>query len=287
MRKYACLVVLMCMVGGESVRVGAASIPSPLRSAGVTNDGLSRFRAFTTQPPWIKHVEFRISGNQFAYSSHCREGQVRRGHIDGWVHFNGTLQPSGFYLRQGSNAMDYLRIPLNGPTRYEYPLPGLETVRGASGSHYWQLQNGHTDSWLAPVFEAEGGSPENGPEIICKGERGWLVLLQRLGILHLVDAEIEWTDDRCFTVRDNGWFFDTELLLLAQRGGWRIAEIPVRWVDDPDSAVRLGSTIWRDLRGVWRLRPEREVANSAGGGHRPQARRLVPFSRRGMNGMAD
>jgi hypothetical protein len=55
-------------------------------------------------------------------------------------------------------------------------------------------------------------------------------------------------------VRDDGWFFDTELLVLAQRQGWRTAEVPVRWVDDPGSTVKLASTIWRDLRGVWRLR---------------------------------
>lgn len=55
-------------------------------------------------------------------------------------------------------------------------------------------------------------------------------------------------------VQDTGFFFDTELLVLAQRQGWRVAELPVRWVDDPDSRVRLLRTIWQDLRGVWRLR---------------------------------
>ncbi len=40
----------------------------------------------------------------------------------------------------------------------------------------------------------------------------------------------------------------------ALRQGWRTAEVPVRWVDDPGSTVKLASTIWRDLRGVWRLR---------------------------------
>jgi hypothetical protein len=55
-------------------------------------------------------------------------------------------------------------------------------------------------------------------------------------------------------VRDDGWFFDTELLALAQRGGWRTVEVPVRWVDDPGTTVKLLPTIWRDLRGVWRLR---------------------------------
>ena len=54
-------------------------------------------------------------------------------------------------------------------------------------------------------------------------------------------------------VADTGFFFDTELLVLAQRQGWRIAELPVRWVDDPDSRVRLLRTIRQDLRGVWRL----------------------------------
>jgi glycosyltransferase involved in cell wall biosynthesis len=54
-------------------------------------------------------------------------------------------------------------------------------------------------------------------------------------------------------VKDEGWFFDTELLFRAQREGWRIAEVPVRWVDDPGSTVRLLPTIWRDLRGVGRL----------------------------------
>ena len=55
-------------------------------------------------------------------------------------------------------------------------------------------------------------------------------------------------------VKDTGFFFDTELLVLAQRQGWRIAELPVRWVDDPDSRVRLLRTIRQDLLGVWRMR---------------------------------
>jgi putative flippase GtrA len=54
-------------------------------------------------------------------------------------------------------------------------------------------------------------------------------------------------------VRDDGWFFDTELLVLAQRRGLRIHEIPVDWVDDPDSRVDIVRTAIDDLRGVARL----------------------------------
>src|SRR4051812_28279225 len=55
------------------------------------------------------------------------------------------------------------------------------------------------------------------------------------------------------TVRDDGWFFDTELLVLAQRRGLRIHEVPVDWIDDPDTRVQIVRTALEDLRGVARL----------------------------------
>ncbi|HEX3332964.1 MAG TPA: dolichyl-phosphate beta-glucosyltransferase [Acidimicrobiales bacterium] len=54
-------------------------------------------------------------------------------------------------------------------------------------------------------------------------------------------------------VEDEAWFFDTELLITAERLGMRITELPVEWVDDPDSRVHIISTAAEDLKGVWRI----------------------------------
>ena len=62
------------------------------------------------------------------------------------------------------------------------------------------------------------------------------------------------------TVEDQAWFFDTELLMAAQRQGLRIHEVAVDWADDPDSRVDIVSTALADLRGVVRLRMQGPVA---------------------------
>jgi hypothetical protein len=54
-------------------------------------------------------------------------------------------------------------------------------------------------------------------------------------------------------VEDGAWFFDTELLVLAERNGLRVHEVPVDWVDDPSSKVDVAGTAVADLRGLWRV----------------------------------
>jgi len=54
-------------------------------------------------------------------------------------------------------------------------------------------------------------------------------------------------------IEDQEWFFDTELLLLAEHNGLRIHEVPVDWIDDADSRVDVVGTAAADLRGIWRM----------------------------------
>ncbi len=55
------------------------------------------------------------------------------------------------------------------------------------------------------------------------------------------------------SVLDDEWFFDSELLLLAEKSGYRIYEEPVTWIDNPGSTVRVWKTALGDLEGLWRL----------------------------------
>ena len=78
-------------------------------------------------------------------------------------------------------------------------------------------------------------------------------------------------------VRDDEWFFDTELLIAAQRRGLRIHEVPVDWTDDPDSRVDIVRTALADLRGVLRLRLQTWVLRRPDdGGGQPQPLQALP-----------
>jgi glycosyltransferase involved in cell wall biosynthesis len=77
-------------------------------------------------------------------------------------------------------------------------------------------------------------------------------------------------------VEDTGWFFDTELLVLAERAGLRIHEVPVDWIDDPDSRVDIVSTALADLRGIARLKRsllEQAIPGISLRGLRPRSQR--------------
>jgi len=55
-------------------------------------------------------------------------------------------------------------------------------------------------------------------------------------------------------VKDTGWFFDTELLIISEKNGYSVCEIPVNWTDDPDTRVNIFRTAWDDVKGLLRIR---------------------------------
>jgi hypothetical protein len=64
-------------------------------------------------------------------------------------------------------------------------------------------------------------------------------------------------------VRDGEWFFDTELLILAEKAGYKLKEVPVRWVEDPDSRVKFPQDIIKMARDLLRLRFRRTAPSGA------------------------
>ena len=55
-------------------------------------------------------------------------------------------------------------------------------------------------------------------------------------------------------MKDQSWFFDSELLIISEKQGYRIKDQPVRWIDDDDSRVKIVKTAWDDIKGVFRVR---------------------------------
>ncbi len=131
------------------------------------------------------------------------------------------------------------------------------------------LVSGHSDVAIGSRL-APGARVVRGPkrEVIS---RGYNLLLRACLHNAFTDAQCGFKAVRADVARellprveDQGWFFDTELLVLAERRALRIHEVPVDWVDDPDSRVHLLRTAAEDLRGVARLLTARRAAVLAG-----------------------
>ncbi len=120
------------------------------------------------------------------------------------------------------------------------------------------LVSGHSDVAVGSRLSS-GAAVARGPrrEAIS---RGYNLILRTVFGARFRDAQCGFKAVRADVARrllpeiaDDAWFFDTELLLLAEHNGLRIHEVPVDWIDDPDSRVHVGQTAIDDLRGVWRV----------------------------------
>ncbi|MFI6096503.1 glycosyltransferase [Lentzea sp. NPDC051213] len=145
------------------------------------------------------------------------------------------------------------------------------------------LVNGHSDlaigSRLAPGARTVRGAKR---ELLS---RGYNRLIRLTHGARFTDAQCGFKAARTDVVRpllrhvhDDGWFFDTELLLLAEHNGLRVYEVPVDWVEDVDTRVAVGATVRDDLRGLIRV----ARAKASGGARvdgiprRPEPRAVHP-----------
>ncbi|MET3206982.1 UNVERIFIED_ORG: glycosyltransferase involved in cell wall biosynthesis [Arthrobacter sp. UYEF13] len=156
----------------------------------------------------------------------------------------------GFALRDAwgaskANVLAYLDVDLSTDLAALPPLVA-------------PLLSGHSDISIGTRL-GQSSRVSRGPkrEFIS---RSYNFLLRRTMQVRFSDAQCGFKAIRAEVARrllphveDNGWFFDTELLIIAERSGLRIHEIPVDWIDDPDSRVNIRQTAYDDLRGMVRV----------------------------------
>ena len=145
------------------------------------------------------------------------------------------------------------------------------------------LVNGHSDLSIGSRL-APGARTVRGPkrELIS---RGYNLLVRTVHGARFTDAQCGFKAARTEVVRpllgrveDDSWFFDTELLLLAEHNGLRVHEVPVDWVEDTDSRVDVARTAWHDVRGLLRVARAKASgqARVAGLPRRPEPRATHP-----------
>jgi len=161
----------------------------------------------------------------------------------------------------------------------------LSTDLAAFGPLIAPLLSGHSDVAIGTRL-GRGSRVARGPkrEFISRGYN--LVLHGSLGT-RFSDAQCGFkairkdvAEQLLPLTRDNSWFFDTELLVLAEQCGLRVAEIPVDWIDDPRSSVALVRTAADDLTGIWRIGTSLVAGRIPVEGIRRELGRSEPTSRR-------
>jgi putative flippase GtrA len=213
------------------------------------------------------------------------ERSLRRLH----AHLTGSF-PYSFRITVAENASTDATVTVG--RRVAAELPGIEVVvlpqpgRGRALRTAWLSSDAYVLAYMdvdlstdlgallplvAPLISGHSdlaiGSRLSRSSRVVRGpqreiiSRGYNLLLHGTGTTSASDAQCGFKAIRADVaewllplVEDDGWFFDTELLWLAERVGLRVHEIPVDWIDDPDSRVDVGATARADLAGIVRLR---------------------------------
>lgn len=170
------------------------------------------------------------------------------------------------------DEIDYLYIPLKGRGR---ALRGVWLHSDADIVSYMDVDLSTDLSCFLPMVDAIAAGQA---DVVCgsrykKGarvKRGLKREVLSRGYINLMKLffRCDFTDAQCGfkavsrravralvpLIENQGWFFDAELLLLAERFGFRVAEVPVKWTDDPDSRVKIVQTVSEHFMGLLRMR---------------------------------
>ena len=175
-------------------------------------------------------------------------------------------------LAQRHDNVGYVHLDLKGRGR---SLKKAWSESNADVVAYMDVDLSTDLSALPPLVDAiaSGGYdiaigsrllPESKVERSLKREvlsRGYNLIIRSMFLTGFHDAQCGFkavsrrvVQELAPVVKDNHWFFDTELLIIAEKRGYRLKEIPVTWSEDPDSRVKIASTVAEDLKGLLRLR---------------------------------
>lgn len=150
------------------------------------------------------------------------------------------------WLASDADVVSYMDVDLSTKLDYYPPL-----IRAIAEEHY----DVATGSRLAAGAQT-ARSPRR--ELIS---RSYNLIVKAMFFTRFSDAQCGFKavnrrviEELLPLIEDQAWFFDSELLILAEKLGYRIKDIPVAWDEDPDTRVKIVSTAWEDLRGLARLR---------------------------------
>ena len=162
------------------------------------------------------------------------------------------------WLESDADAMCYMDVDLSTDLEALLPLARAVLDEGCDVASGSRMTRG---SQITRSFRREITS------------RGFIFLIKLLFLSKLSDTQCGFkaisrsaAQELLPRIENQEWFFDTELLLLAEKGGYCVREVPVRWVEDPDSRVDVAKTVAEDLRGLLRMRlrriPRREEGSA-------------------------
>ena len=168
-----------------------------------------------------------------------------------------TWHPFTWQGRAGARALR--QVWLDSPAEVVAYLDiDLSTDLAALPALVAPLLSGHSDVAIGTRLAATSRVARGAKREFIS--RGYNLLLRGAMAVRFSDAQCgfkavrrEVAQELLPLIEDDGWFFDTELLVIAERSGLRIHEVPVDWVDDPDSKVDIVTTAREDLKGMLRV----------------------------------